>query len=53
MLRYAFRTDSGGPGTWRGGAGVEREYVVEADDASLTLWFGTVEDAGLGASRRT
>ena len=39
MLRYTFRTDSGGPGTWRGGAGVEREYVVEADDASLTLWF--------------
>lgn len=39
MLRYTFRTDSGGPGAWRGGTGVEREYVVEADDAALMLWF--------------
>lgn len=39
MLEYAFRTDSGGPGQWRGGTGVERKYVVETDDAKLMLWF--------------
>lgn len=39
MLRYGFRTDSGGGGTWRGGTGVERQYLIEADDAVLRLWF--------------
>lgn len=39
MRRYAFRIDSGGPGKWRGGNGVERQYVIEADEASLSLWF--------------
>jgi len=39
MLCYRFRTDCGGAGTWRGGTGVERQYVVEADDAQLMLWF--------------
>lgn len=39
ISRYEIRTDSGGAGRFRGGNGVEREYVVETDDAVLTLWF--------------
>jgi N-methylhydantoinase B len=39
MVHYRFRPDSGGPGQWRGGNGVERRYVLEADSATLSLWF--------------
>ena len=39
MLRYGFRTDSGGPGKWRGGTGVVRDYLLEAESAELSLWF--------------
>jgi N-methylhydantoinase B len=35
---YGFRSDTGGPGQWRGGCGVFREYRFEAD-ASVYLWF--------------
>ncbi len=38
LRRYAIRPDSGGPGTWRGGNGIEREYVMEADGVMM-LWF--------------
>lgn len=39
MRKCAFRPDSGGAGKWRGGNGVEREYVLETDEALLSLWF--------------
>ena len=39
MMHYRFRPDSGGAGQWRGGNGVERKYLVEADDSWLSLWF--------------
>ncbi|MCW3006215.1 MAG: hypothetical protein JWP17_841 [Solirubrobacterales bacterium] len=39
LVHYGFRTDSGGPGRYRGGTGVIRRYVVEADSAELSLWF--------------
>lgn len=39
MRRYGFRPGSGGAGKWRGGNGVERQYVLETDEALLTLWF--------------
>jgi N-methylhydantoinase B len=39
ISRYAIRQDSGGRGEWRGGNGVERVYEIEADQASLSLWF--------------
>jgi N-methylhydantoinase B len=35
---YGFRPDTGGPGQWRGGCGVFREYRFEAD-AAVYLWF--------------
>jgi N-methylhydantoinase B len=38
MTHYGFRADSGGPGRWRGGNGVVREYTLEGD-AELSLWF--------------
>lgn len=39
MHKYGIREDSGGAGQWRGGDGVERIYELEADTASLYLWF--------------
>ncbi|GAB3383953.1 hydantoinase B/oxoprolinase family protein [Amycolatopsis echigonensis] len=35
---YRIRTGSGGAGRWRGGDGVIREYVMEADQ-DLSLWW--------------
>jgi N-methylhydantoinase B len=39
ITRYGFRPDTGGPGQWRGGCGIIREYVMETADAELSLWF--------------
>ncbi len=36
--RFSIRTDSGGPGRWRGGCGVIRSYRL-LDDANLSVWF--------------
>ncbi|PBC69629.1 N-methylhydantoinase B [Streptomyces sp. TLI_235] len=38
VARYGFRQDSGGPGRWRGGNGVIREYSV-LSDCTVSLWF--------------
>lgn len=39
IQRYRLRADSGGAGRWRGGNGVEREYVFGADEGFIHLWF--------------
>jgi N-methylhydantoinase B len=39
MTHYGFREDSGGPGRWRGGNGVVREYTIDCEHAQLFLWF--------------
>jgi N-methylhydantoinase B len=39
VRRYGFRADSGGPGKWRGGNGVVREFEVECDQAFVSLWW--------------
>ena len=39
VTEYAIRSDSCGAGQWRGGCGIIREYVMETDDAELSLWF--------------
>lgn len=39
LTHYGFRSDSGGPGRWRGGNGVVREYAIECESAQLFLWF--------------
>lgn len=46
--RYGIRPDSGGPGQWRGGTGVERIYELEADAAKLTLWFERAQTPAWG-----
>jgi N-methylhydantoinase B len=39
ITRYELRADSGGPGKWRGGCGVIREYTIDCDHALLGVWF--------------
>jgi N-methylhydantoinase B len=39
MTHYGFRADSGGPGRWRGGNGVVREYTIDCEQAQMFLWF--------------
>ncbi|MFD9123222.1 hydantoinase B/oxoprolinase family protein [Kitasatospora sp. NPDC059571] len=38
VTHYGFRPDSGGPGRWRGGNGVVREYTA-LHDCTVSLWF--------------
>ncbi|MCX2968366.1 MULTISPECIES: hydantoinase B/oxoprolinase family protein [Streptomyces] len=38
VTHYGIRPDSGGPGRWRGGNGVVREYTALAD-CTVSLWF--------------
>jgi N-methylhydantoinase B len=38
ITRYGFRPDTGGPGRFRGGCGVYRTHLLEAD-ANIYLWF--------------
>ena len=35
---FSIRTDSGGPGRWRGGCGVVRAYRLY-EDSNVSLWF--------------
>lgn len=39
IRRYALGGDSGGPGRYRGGLCVVREYEVRDDNVSVSLWF--------------
>ncbi len=42
LLRYALHRDSGGAGRFRGGCGVERDYEIMADTATLAVRLDTV-----------
>jgi N-methylhydantoinase B len=48
MTHYGFRTDSGGPGKFRGGNGIVREYTIEGDTAIMYLWFERSRTPGWG-----
>ncbi|MEH7344586.1 hydantoinase B/oxoprolinase family protein [Bacillus sp. JJ1532] len=37
--QYGLRQNSGGAGQYRGGLGVEREYEILSEDATVSLWF--------------
>jgi N-methylhydantoinase B len=37
FLRYELRKDSGGPGKWRGGVGLERSWKLLASSATLSI----------------
>lgn len=45
---YAIRTDSGGPGRWRGGCGMVREMEVLVDGAVLNTRMDNVENPPWG-----
>ncbi|MEM7800984.1 MAG: hydantoinase B/oxoprolinase family protein [Chloroflexota bacterium] len=47
LTQYGFRADTGGPGKFRGGTGIYREYQVEAD-GFLYLWFERSKTPGWG-----
>ncbi|HEU5433301.1 MAG TPA: hydantoinase B/oxoprolinase family protein, partial [Thermomicrobiales bacterium] len=48
MTHYGYRTDSGGPGKFRGGNGIVREYTIEGDAAIMYLWFERSRTPGWG-----
>jgi len=54
LLRYGINCDSGGPGKFRGGAGVVREYEVLAEHAVLSLRIDSVVNPpwGVGGGMR-
>lgn len=39
ITEYGLRKDSCGPGQWRGGCGIIREYLMDTDDVEMSLWF--------------
>ena len=45
---YAIRADSGGPGRWRGGAGMVREVEILVDGATLNTRMDNVENPPWG-----
>jgi N-methylhydantoinase B len=46
LLRHEYLCDSAGPGTWRGGLGVETEFVIGSDNTQLVIFGdGDVEPA--------
>ncbi|RMF78218.1 MAG: hydantoinase B/oxoprolinase family protein [Chloroflexi bacterium] len=47
LRRYGLRTDTGGPGRFRGGCGVYREYHLEADTV-VYLWLERSVTPGWG-----
>ena len=47
---YAINADSGGPGRWRGGCGIVREFEVLMDGAELGLRMDNVVNAPWGVS---
>lgn len=48
IRRYGLVPDSGGPGRFRGGLGIVREYEVLSDDTFLSLWFERTRTPGRG-----
>jgi len=49
MTRYGIHADSGGPGRWRGGCGIVREYEVMAEEAVMAIRIDGVENPPWGA----
>ena len=50
LRHYGINRDSGGPGRWRGGCGVVREYEVLAEDAMLSVRIDGVANLPWGAA---
>jgi N-methylhydantoinase B len=50
MKRYAINRDSGGPGQWRGGCGVIREFEMRSSSASISLRMSNVDWPAYGVN---
>ena len=50
MRRYAINPDSGGPGKWRGGCGVIREFEMLSSTASISLRMSNVDWPAYGVN---
>jgi N-methylhydantoinase B len=50
LRHYGLNCDSGGPGRWRGGCGIVREYEVMAEEAVLAVRIDGVQNPPWGAS---
>ncbi|NKE44099.1 hydantoinase B/oxoprolinase family protein [Roseomonas frigidaquae] len=50
LREYALNCDSGGPGRWRGGCGIIREYEVMAEESVLAIRIDGVENPPWGAA---
>jgi N-methylhydantoinase B len=50
MRHYGLNRDSGGPGRWRGGCGVVREYEVMAEETVLAVRIDGVDNPPWGAA---
>ncbi len=50
LTTYGIHRDSGGPGAWRGGCGIVREYEVLAEDAVLAVRMDGVTNPPWGAA---
>ena len=50
LLRYALHPDSGGPGRFRGGCGVMRDYEILCDEATLAVRLDTVKNPPWGVA---
>ena len=48
MTWYGYRADSGGPGRYRGGNGIVREYTIDGEQALMNLWFERSRTPGWG-----
>ena len=50
LREYGVNPDSGGPGEYRGGCGIVREYEVLAEEARLSIRIDTVENPPWGVN---
>ncbi|MBU8546640.1 MULTISPECIES: hydantoinase B/oxoprolinase family protein [Roseomonadaceae] len=50
LREYGLHCDSGGPGRWRGGCGILREYEVMAEESVLAVRLDGVENPPWGAA---
>ena len=50
LRHYGLHRDSGGPGRWRGGCGIIREYEIMAEESILAVRLDGVENPPWGAA---
>ncbi|HEX3347792.1 MAG TPA: hydantoinase B/oxoprolinase family protein [Acetobacteraceae bacterium] len=50
LTTYGVNRDSGGPGTFRGGCGIVREYEILAEEATLAVRIDSVENPPWGVA---